>query len=183
MSDVFLERTFDAPVGVSDVHDMLQSAKGCLGLHRVDWRLSLLSADGRRMVCRFSGLDAESVRIALREADADTSGLWPGTVHDAPGLTPADLNAANVLVTRAFDEPVTLEEVQSIEDAGAWCLETHNVKFVRTFFSVDCRRMVCLYRAPDAESVRMAQRQARMPVDRVWGFKPIRPEDQTPPTA
>ena len=182
MAEVFLERTFDAPASNADVLDMLQSGAGCLGLHRVDWQLSLLSTDGRKMFCRFSGPDAESVRIALRELNTDVGALWLGSVHDATGLTLADLDAANVLVTRAFDKPVTLEEIQSIEDAGAWCLETRYVKFVRTFFSADCTRMACIYRAPDAESVRQAQRQARMPVDRVWSFKPIRPEDQAPTT-
>jgi len=177
MTEVFLERSFDIPVSFPEALQMLQSGQACLGLHRVDWRVSLLSADGRQMICRFSGPDAESVRIALRQAEADSGITWPGTVHDAPGLTPADLDAANVLVTRAFDLPVALEEVQSIEDAGAWCLETHNVTFVRTFFSMDRRRMVCIYRAPDAESVRLAQRQAGMPVDRVWGFKPVCPGD------
>jgi hypothetical protein len=134
MTDIFLERTFDPPVGISERLDMWDSGKGCFGLHRVDWQVSFLSADGRNMVCRFSGPDAESVRTALRQTGTDVAALWPGTAHDAPGLTPADRDAANVLVTRAFDEPVTLEAIQSIEDAGAWCLETHNVKFVRTFF-------------------------------------------------
>jgi hypothetical protein len=151
-------------------------------LHKVDWRASLLSADGRQMICRFSGPDAESVRIALREADADSGVTWQGGVHDAPGLTTAELFAANVVVTRAFDQPMALEAIQSIEDAGAWCLETRNVKFVRTFFSADRMRMVCTYRAPDAESVRLAQRQAGMPFDRVWPFELVRPADEAPPT-
>jgi hypothetical protein len=57
--------------------------------------------------------------------------------------------------------------VQAIEDANAHCLEAHRVRFMRTFFSSDRRRMACLYLAPDAESVRIAQRQATMPVDSV----------------
>ena len=84
---------------------------------------------------------------------------------------------ANVIVERTFDEPVALEEVQAIEDAGAWCLETHNVEFVRTFFSTDRKRMVCAYRAPDAESVRLAQREAKMPFTDVWSFQRLRPSD------
>jgi hypothetical protein len=182
MADVFLERSFDAPLGISDVRHLLQSANGCLVMHRVDWQESFLSADGRQMICRFSGPDAESVRIALCKADTDIGALWAGTVHDAAELIPADLTAANVLVTRVFDKSVTLDEIQSIEDAGAWCLETRNVKFVRTFFSADCTRMVCIYRAPDAESVRQAQREARMPVDRVWAFQPVRSRDRPPGT-
>jgi hypothetical protein len=183
MSDVFLERRFGASLGISEIQNILQSANGCLHMHRVDWQMSLLAADGRQMICRFNGPDAESVRIALRDANTDIGALWAGTVHDAPGLNRADLDAANVVVTRAFDKPVTLEKIQSIEDAGAWCLETHSVKFVRTFFSINCKRMVCIYRAPDAESVRLAQRQAGMPVDRVWGFRPIRPGHQLPESA
>ena len=80
-----------------------------------------------------------------------------------------------MLVERSWDQPVTLEEIQAVEDAGAWCLETHNVKFVRTFFALDRKRMLCLYQAPDAESVRLAQRQAEMPVDSVWACQPVRP--------
>jgi hypothetical protein len=78
-----------------------------------------------------------------------------------------------VVVERSFDEPVTIEEIQALEDAGASCLEAHEVAFVRTFFSRDCKRMICLYRAPDAEAVRMAQRKAGMPVDSVWSFRLI----------
>ena len=101
--------------------------------------------------------------------------VWAGSVHDAPADAPP-LSAANVLVERSWDEPVELDDIQAIEDAGAWCLENHNVRFVRTYFSSDRRRMVCLYQAPDAESVRLAQRQAEMPVDRVWAFQRVQPD-------
>ena len=50
-------------------------------------------------------------------------------------------------------------------------MELHRVTFLRTFFSLDCRRMLCLYQAPDAESVRLAQRQAGMPLERVWACR------------
>jgi hypothetical protein len=55
MTDIFLERTFDPAVGISEILDMWNSGKGCFGLHRVDWQMSLLSAGGRQMVFRFSG--------------------------------------------------------------------------------------------------------------------------------
>ena len=81
-----------------------------------------------------------------------------------------------MLVSRSFDRPADFAEIQAIEDAGAGCLEIHRVRFVRTYFSTDQRRMLCLYAAPDAESVRIAQREAGMPVDRVWAFRQFRPE-------
>ena len=177
MTEVFLHRKFAPAISVADVLEMSKESAGCFGLYRVDWQLSALSSDGGQMICHFSGADAESVRTALRQTGADILALWPGTIHDAPGLSEADLTTANVLVQRSFEEPVTLEEIQAIEDEGGWCLEAHHVKFLRTYFSNDKKKMICLYQAPDAESVRLAQRQAQMPVEQVWAFTPIRPGD------
>lgn len=172
MSDLFLERTFDPPLDKTDVVAMAEQSAWCFETYRVDWHGSLLATDGRRMLCWFSAADAQSVRHALRRAEADLARLWSGTVHDAH-----EGHEANVIVERSFDLPVALEAIQAIEDRNRWCLDTHNVRFVRTFFSTDRKRMLCLYSAPDAESVRAAQRDAAMPVDRVWAFEPIRISD------
>jgi len=43
--------------------------------------------------------------------------------------------------------------------------------------------MICLYHAPDAESVRLAQRQAGMPLERVWAFHAVLPPDHGTATA
>jgi len=170
MTDVFLERRFEPAITPADVTSLARQGVDCLARHKVEWNASFLAMDGRRMLCWFVAPDAESARIALRQAGADVHVLWAGTVHDAP--QPA---VPNVLVTRAFPEPVTLEAIQAIEDAAAWCLDTHRVKFARTFFSRDRKRMICLYQAPDAEAVRLAQREAGMPLESVWPFHLIAP--------
>ncbi|EPC04055.1 hypothetical protein L861_01750 [Litchfieldella anticariensis FP35 = DSM 16096] len=190
MIDVFLERHFETPLTADTMIAVMQHIGGCFDLHRVTWQGSLLAKDGRRMVCRFQSPDAESTRTALRQLGSDVdmqailqrlgaggNHLWPGTVHDAPGLTPEVLAVANVLVERSFSRRVSLEQVQALEDAGSACLQNHRVRFVRTYFSLDGKRMICLYQAPDAESVRLAQHQAGMPMDRVWAFQPILPGD------
>ena len=92
-------------------------------------------------------------------------------MHDAPGITHDELAKANVLVSRGFEEPVAFEEIQAAEHAGASCLLTHRVQRVRTYLSTDRRRMISLYQAPDAESVRLALQDASMPVERVWAFR------------
>jgi hypothetical protein len=79
-----------------------------------------------------------------------------------------------VVVERSFREPVAFEDLQALEDRGAWCLEAHGVSFLRTYFSRDRRRMVCLYEAPDAESVRLAQERAGMPFERAWAARAVR---------
>lgn len=169
-TNLFLERTFDTPLSCADVHARARGSLWCYELYKVDWHGSFLAADGRTMICWFAAPDAESARQALRRAGADTKVFWAGTVHEA--RAPA---TPNVLVERSFDAPVMLEQIQSIENAGAWCLQTHRVKFARTFFSAKRKRMLCLYEAPDAESVRLAQREASMPFDAVWAFNMISP--------
>jgi hypothetical protein len=42
---------------------------------------------------------------------------------------------------------------------------------VRTYLSADRQRMISLYQAPDAESVRLALQAASIPVERVWTFR------------
>ncbi|MDH4256471.1 MAG: DUF4242 domain-containing protein, partial [Gammaproteobacteria bacterium] len=154
---------------------LFETAGGCLETHRCVWQGSLLSVDGRELFCHFTAPDAESVRIAMLQAGSPRGLAWPGTIHDAPEFNEALLAKANVVVARRFDEPADIAAVQAIEDAGAGCLQVHRVRFVRTFFSADRRRMMCLYHAPDAESVRIAQREAGMPVERVWPFRQYRP--------
>lgn len=175
MTDVFVERHWDEALTDADLQAMFERSGGCLELHRCAWRGSELSADGKDLFCHFSAPDAESVRLALHQAGSPRGSVWAGSVHDAPGLTVADLAKANVLVSRRFDKPAVFEVIQALEDAGKGCLETHRVRFVRTYFSTDRTRMICLYRAPDAESVRIAQREAGMPVERVWAFRQFRP--------
>jgi len=175
MSDVFYLRPMRPPVTEADVKAMSVSAGGCFDMHRVSWEQSFLAQDGGRMLCWYRAPDAESARAALRQLGSDMTTVWPGTVHDAPQPDAPSMADANVLVERTWPQPVTLESIQAIEDAGAWCLETHRVRFVRTFFSTDRTRMVCLYQAPDAESVRLAQRQAEMPFDQAWAFRAVRP--------
>lgn len=75
---------------------------------------------------------------------------------------------ARVIVEREFAEPVSFEEMAEREKAGAWCLAQHHVEYVKTYLSKDRRRMICVYEAPDAESVRIAQTKANMPFTRVW---------------
>ncbi|PXX99341.1 DUF4242 domain-containing protein [Halomonas sp. LBP4] len=177
MIDVLVERYFEEPLGAELVMTLTLGAQACFDLHRIAWQGSLLAKDGHRLLCHFHAPDAEAARIGLRQAGADVTGLWAGTVHDAPGPPPTDLAGANVLVERSFDEPVTVEAIQALEDAGSACLQNHRVRFVRTFFSLSGKRMICLYRAPDAESVRLAQHQAGMPMDRVWAFQLVSPAD------
>ena len=174
MTDILVERRWDQPLTDAGMQTMLESAGACLGIHRVNWHGSRLSADGHELFCHFSAADAESVRIALNQAGSPRGKVWAGTVHDRPSITDDQLARANVLVSRRFEKAVAFEEVQAAEQAGASCLVTHRVQRVRTYLSADRRRMISLYQAPDAESVRLALQAASIPVERVWAFRLFR---------
>lgn len=170
-ANLFLERTFDEPLTSEDVLAGGRELAWCFDLHRVRWHGSFLSRDGRAMVCRFSSPDMESARLAMREPGMDLSRLWAGTVHQGPSSA-----APNVVVERSFAAPVRFEDIAALERAKRWCLETHAVGYAYSFFSLDRKRMLCFYEAPDVESVRVAQREAEMPVAGVWPGTPIAPE-------
>lgn len=170
MSEIFMERRFEPSLSEDGLAALFDEPSGCFSLHGVHWHRSCLSTDGRKMICWFGAPDTQTVRNSFRKSGPGAS-IWPGTVHDSPATDAPPIDTANVVVERSWESPVTLDEIQALEDAGAWCLETHNVVFVRTYFSLDHKRMICLYRAPDAEAVRLAQRQAKMPVDSVWSFR------------
>lgn len=162
-TSAFLERRFEQPLTPEDVFRSGGEAAWCFGLHRVNWHASFLSRDGRALICWFSAPDLESLRLALRERGMDMSRFWPGTVHEGEGSA-----APNVVVARSFASPVRFEDIEALERAKAWCLEAHRVTHTRSYFSLDGKRMLCFYEAPDAEAVRIAQREAAMPVDAVW---------------
>jgi hypothetical protein len=170
MTEVLVERHWDKPLTDKDMATMIEDGSGCMALHRVHWKGSLLSVDGRELLCHFSSPDAESVRIGLQALRSPRGAVWAVTVQDAPGVTVDDLARANVLVSSRFEAPVAFHELTSQGD-GALCLRSHRVRFVRTLLSTDRRRMISLAVAPDAESVRIALREAKAPVERVWAFR------------
>ena len=80
-----------------------------------------------------------------------------------------------VIVERSFEEKVTKEMLDELSGKAAGCFEMHNVVWIRSFVSRDGKRMLCLYEAPDAESVRASQKLAQFPFDRIYmadGYTP-----------
>lgn len=172
MGDIVMERAFDPAIGTQDFYALARDAMGCLELYRAEWCESLLAEDGGALVCRFRAPDAESIRLLTRGDPSREKRVWGGSLHgEGPG------GLANVVVERSFEAAASMDELQAREEAAAWCLQEHRVSFLRSFFSADRRRMLCLYRAPDAESVRLAQQSARMPVERVWACRNYTPEN------
>jgi hypothetical protein len=171
MADIIAERDLNPPATAQEILVMAQQCTACFKLYGIDWVESYLSVNGKSLVCHFISPDTETTRTAIRQTGSDFRAVWAGTLHEGA----ASEEMATVMVTRRFDEAVALDDIQAIEDAGIACLEMRDVTFVKTLFSTDRKRMMCLYQAPDAEAVREAQREAGLPVDQVWACQVVSP--------
>jgi hypothetical protein len=175
MTNVLVERHMDEPLSELELFRMSEAGQSCLELHRVRWDRSLLSADARELICHFDAADLESVRMVLRAQSTLRAEVWPCTLRDAPGLDQEQLARANVFASWRFNEPIALEELDSIDASAAVCLRNHRVRLLRTFIANDRRRVICLCLAADAESVRLALRDAKRPVERIWPLRQFYP--------
>lgn len=173
MADVFVERLFDSPLRADELEGPRMAGASRLAARGVIWRESLLDRNGRRMLCRFAARDEAAVCEALRQEAVRFEALWSGSIYTpaAPSsLACAAAGGARVLAQHRVEEPVTFADLKTVENLCAWCLETHRIQLVRMLLSIDFRRIVYLYRAPDAESVRLAHRQAGLGLDLVWPY-------------
>jgi Protein of unknown function (DUF4242) len=84
---------------------------------------------------------------------------------------------ARVMVEQAFTEPLTDERYAQAAKQLDPCLEVRNGTWRRSSLSKDRLRLVCEFEAPDAESVREALRQAKVPYERVWAADVFAVED------
>ncbi|MEW5710623.1 MAG: DUF4242 domain-containing protein [Pseudomonadota bacterium] len=74
----------------------------------------------------------------------------------------------HIIVERSFETPLTEEELKATEARMAPCLDLYQVRWIRSYWSLDRRRMICEYEAPDTASVKSVQREAEARFDRVW---------------
>lgn len=174
MVAVVVERDFKSPISAAGLQDAVTSGQWCLNLYRIRPSAHFLSADGMRCACIFDAPDAEAMRNAARNLTATPpKRLWPATVHPASGSgngVPTLVNDSGtfVVVERSFPKAVSFADVQAVEDKGAACLDMYRVRFKCSYFSHDQTRMICIYEAPDSESVRAANTQVGMPFEAVW---------------
>jgi hypothetical protein len=176
MTAVVAEREFRSPCGEDDLHASVASSDLCMRLYGVRAERHYLATDGMRVACIFDAPDAEAMRSVVRTAGfAPPKAIWSAVIHPGDGDNGkglprlSDPAHALAIVERSFPEPVSFADVDAIEKRSGGCLSLHRVRFLRSYFSIDGRRMLCLYEAPDVESVRFANRQAGLPFDLAWG--------------
>ena len=83
---------------------------------------------------------------------------------------------AMIVVEREFDPPMTPEAVDRLVHSDNPCFRLRGMRIVHSYLSKDGRRGVCVFEAPDAESVREGNREAGVPFVRVWNATVHEPE-------
>ncbi len=176
MARVIVERQLDQPITFEQYDRIRRDGQWCFDQYRVDYHATYFATDGRRTVCIFDAPDAEALRSVSRTLGMPEGSAWtadfriPDTVAPLHGGTACAAMAGfeTVVVQRQFDTPISIAEIEAIPERANWCLETHRVRYLCSYVARHGRRILCVYEAPDAEAVRLAQTKRNMPFDRVW---------------
>jgi len=75
---------------------------------------------------------------------------------------------SRVVVEREFEEPVCSDELEGMVENTRWCMELYGIKRLESLVSLDGRRAICIYEAPDLEAVRKANETGELPYVRIW---------------
>ena len=166
MTDVFVEWTVENRLHESDMKEIVRDSIECRILHKVQFRESLLGDEGRRLICHFRAPDAESVRMALRCVGAHIDFLWAGTIHEGP-----EQEDANVVVERKMNRSNLTDTIKAIDGIASEWVDLYGFRLTRTIVARDGSRLFCLYRAPDAESISLAQSQNDSHATTIWACR------------
>lgn len=150
MASVFVEWSGDIPTERCGMPE--SSLAACSSLHRVRWRESFISSVGGRQICHFHAPDAESVRLALRQAGVAARMVWTGTVYHDPGYEESAPGTANVVVEHEFLQPLPEVAARTLQHLRHW-LAPRGLRLAVAVISQDRRRVLCLCEAGSGTEV------------------------------
>lgn len=79
----------------------------------------------------------------------------------------------HMIVETVFDPPISEEDFDAQAAKLDPCLTGHGVRWLRSYMSLDRKRRVCVFDAPDADAVRTSFRSAGVKFERVWPAEEI----------
>ena len=84
----------------------------------------------------------------------------------------------HMIVETVYDPPATEEQIDANASKLWPCLEGHDVRWVRSYMSLDRKRRICIFEAPDADAVRVSYRSAGVKFERVWPAEEVTDDDE-----
>lgn len=73
-----------------------------------------------------------------------------------------------VIVEQRLDGRLDAATLAGALARNAWCRALYGVEHVESFVAADGDRLICVFRAPDAEAVRSVARRMGYPFERIW---------------
>jgi hypothetical protein len=179
MVSVIIEQSYDKPIDLDAIFAGAGAMRWCLDTCRASAHFHALTSEGLNSVCVYEAPDAEALRNVERTSGVrEAQRIWAATVHPGPGDDPDKRPALEAgeatfgIVERCFSEPIEFDSAQAVENSNASCFVLHRVRFIRSYLALDKRKMLCLYAAPDLESIRTANRMTGLPCEEVYLAKP-----------
>ena len=169
MELVLVERRFASPIDFESIQALEDAGARCLQAHQVTFLRTFFSRDRKRMLCLYEAPDAESVRVAEGKAGVPFERAWACERIAGNGGQVAAGRREHIVAERSFTQPLVPEDVRKIEANSAWCLEANDASHLESYLSRDGRTMVCLFLAPDVESLRRVGRMLKIPDETIWG--------------
>ena len=167
METVVLERSFVTPPSPADLEHLEKRFPWCLEKYQVAPICSYVALDGLSAVCLYRAPDAEVVRQTQRTATMPVERVWTADrVVGEREVGPAGHSL--VVMLRESPVPVDREYVRGMYARGEGCFAIHRVEPLSSYLARDGLRLLCVFSAPDAEAVRLANRQLGLPFSRAF---------------
>lgn len=80
-----------------------------------------------------------------------------------------------VIVEEHFNPPLDLSKPNPVAEKVSPCLGVEGVTWRSSFIASDGTRCICVYDAPDAESVRRVYRSAGVAFEKAWSVVHLEP--------
>ncbi|NJL66502.1 MAG: DUF4242 domain-containing protein [Oscillatoriales cyanobacterium RU_3_3] len=172
MALIKVETVSDRPIVPEILQDEYVRKLPCFEVRNARWQYSLLSVDRDRMICTFEAPDAESVRQAYRQANADFGKkIWTAGVIDSENISPLGNEAILQVFEATYPNGFTdadWNEILMCEREGA-------IELVGSYISLDKTRVLCELKASDAAAIREVYSKAGIKCDRVWSAEVLQP--------
>ena len=88
-----------------------------------------------------------------------------------------DPNLADVFVERTVNGPLSKNDICLATDDMVGCFDLYKVEWLESLIGIEDERLICHFRAPDAESVRVALRNSGTEFDALWAGTLHGPEE------
>jgi hypothetical protein len=145
-----------------------QAASAYLTERSVRALAGYVSRDQRASVCLYEAPSAEAVQLAHSALELPFERVWAAQAVRFADRDTAGPNLHTVVTTRTPPIPPTAGLMRTVTLLGRGCLRTHRTTPLISYLALKGSRTVCIFEAPDTESVRVANRRMWLPIEDAW---------------